>query len=505
MFIMKNKVLLIICDGLGHREAKEHNAIAQANTPNLDKYWREYPHALLAASGESIGLPEGQMGTSEANHLVIGSGRIIYQNLVKINRAVKSGELKDNPAIAEAFLHVKKYNSVLHLKGILGPGGVHGHSDHLKGLVLAAKEAGVKNILLHLFTDGRDTAPKSALEYLADLEKFLQENEAGKIASIGGRYHGMDRDNNAERIEKHFKIMTSTEGQKFASAEQAVIAAYENNLTDEFVEPALIDIGSNDFACVEANDAVIFANFRSDRAKQLAKRFVDAKIENLKYVTMTKYADDLDVRVAFGPEEIKNTLSEVIAQNNLKQLKVTETEKFTHLTFFFNAQKYEPEIGEDRILIESNKDVKTHDEKPEMKVFEITAELEKTLAENKYDFIATNLVNCDMVGHTGNFAAIVKGVEAVDQALGKIIAAALANGYEAIITADHGNAENTFDPVGNQAITSHTLNPVPFILISEKYKSINREQGSLSDIAPTILKMLELSVPSEMTGENLIA
>jgi 2,3-bisphosphoglycerate-independent phosphoglycerate mutase len=513
--IMKNKVLLIICDGLGYREAKEYNAIAEANTPNLDKYWREYPHALLAAAGEAIGLPEGQMGTSEANHLVMGAGRIIYQNLVKINRAVKNGELKDNPAIAEAFAHVKKYNSVLHIKGIVGPGGVHGHSDHIKGLVLAAKEAGVKNILLHLFTDGRDTAPKSALNYVADLEKFLTEQNtlllskeglgggSVKIASIGGRYFGMDRDNNYDRIEKHFKIMTSLDGLKYSSAQAAIEEAYKNNLTDEFIEPALIEIGSGEYGCIQANDAVIFANFRSDRAKQLAEKFAKSEIDNLKYVAMTKYSDDLDVRVAFPPEEIKNTLSEVIAQNGLKQLKVTETEKFTHLTFFFNAQKYEPEIGEDRILIDSNKDVKTHDEKPEMKVMEITAELEKALAENKYDFIATNLVNCDMVGHTGNFVAIVKGVEAVDLALGRIINAAQANGYDAIITADHGNAEHTFDTKGGQAITSHTLNPVPFILISEKYKELKKSEGSLADVAPTILKIMELPKPDEMTGKSL--
>jgi 2,3-bisphosphoglycerate-independent phosphoglycerate mutase len=501
---IKSKVLLIICDGLGYREEKEHNAIAAAKMPNFDKYWADYPHALLAASGEAIGLPEGQMGTSEANHLVIGAGRVIYQNLVKINKAVKNGDLKDNLAIAEAFDHVKKYNSVLHLKGILGPGGVHGHTDHLKGLVKAAKDAGVKNILIHLFTDGRDTAPKSALEYLADLEKFLAETGAGKIASIGGRYHGMDRDNNAERIEKHFKIMTDKSGPKYSSAHEVIAAAYEAGLTDEFVEPALIDLGDSDYGCIEANDAVIFANFRSDRAKQLTRRFVNAKIENLKYVTMTKYADDLDVRVAFPPEEIKNTLSEVVAQNSLKQLKVTETEKFTHLTFFFNAQKYDSEIGEDRILIDSNKDVATHDLKPEMKVFEIAAELEKALAANKHDFIATNLVNCDMVGHTGNFTAIVKGVEAVDQALGKIVSAAQAAGYAVIITADHGNAEHTFDPVGNQPITSHTLNPVPFVLISDNFKNLKKSEGSLADVAPTILKIMELPKPSEMTGTELV-
>lgn len=534
---MKNKVLLIICDGLGHSDKKEHNAVATAKTPNLDKYWQEYPHALLAASGEAIGLPEGQMGTSEANHLVMGSGRIVYQNLVKINRALKTGELVSNPAIAEAFEHVKRYNSVLHIKGIVSPGGVHGHTDHIKGLVAAAKEAGVKNVLLHLFTDGRDTAPKSALEYVADIENFLADEKApllflrtlslcgagkeglggglekksdtapnfsAKIASLGGRYFGMDRDNNQDRIEKHFKVMTSKEGPKYPSAQKAIEDAYAKGLTDEFIEPALLEIGPGEYGCIQTNDAVIFANFRSDRAKQIANQFKKAAIANLDYVAMTRYDDELDVRVAFPPEEMKNTLSEVIAQNNLKQLKVTETEKFTHLTFFFNAQKYEAEKGEDRILIDSNKDVKTHDEKPEMKVFEITAELEKALAENKYDFIAANLVNCDMVGHSGNFEAIVKGVEAVDQALGRIIEAAQKSGYAAVITADHGNAEHTFDTEGGQPMTAHTLNPVPFILFSDSYKELKKSEGLLSDVAPTILKMMDLPIPSEMTGEVLL-
>jgi 2,3-bisphosphoglycerate-independent phosphoglycerate mutase len=501
---MKNKVLLIICDGLGYSDKKEHNAVATANTPNLDKHWQEYPHALLAASGEAIGLPEGQMGTSEANHLVMGSGRIVYQNLVKINRAFKTGEISSNPAIFEAFEHVKKYNSVLHIKGIVSPGGVHGHTDHIKGLVTAAKETGVKNVLLHLFTDGRDTAPKSALEYVADIEKFLADEGLGKIASLGGRYFGMDRDNNQDRIEKHFKVMTSKEGPKFGSAAAAIEDAYAKGLTDEFIEPALLEIGPGEYGCIQTNDAVIFANFRSDRAKQIANEFKKSAIANLDYVAMTQYDDELDVRVAFPPEEMKNTLSEVIAQNNLKQLKVTETEKFTHLTFFFNAQKYEAEKGEDRILIESNKDVATHDLSPEMKVFEITAELEKALGENKYDFIATNLVNCDMVAHSGNFDAIVKGVEAVDQALGRIIEAAQKAGYIAIITADHGNAEETFDPIGGQAVTSHTLNPVPFILISDTYKELKKSEGLLSDVAPTILKIMDLPIPTEMTGDVLV-
>lgn len=499
-----NKVLLIICDGLGYRDDHSHNAVAEAKTPNLDRFYKECPHAFLAAAGEAIGLPEGQMGTSEANHLVMGSGRIVYQNLVKINRAIKTGDLSMNPALVQAFEHVKKYNSVLHIKGILGPGGVHGHSDHIKGLIVAAKNSGVKNILLHLFTDGRDTAPKSALEYLADLEIFLESEGVGKIASLGGRYYGMDRDNNMDRIEKHFKVMTAKEGPKYQKAKQAIEEAYKNNLTDEFIEPALIEIGPGEYGCIQANDAVVFANFRSDRAKQMANRFAKSDIENLDYVAMTKYDDELDVRVAFPPEEMKNTLSEVIAQNDLKQLKITETEKFTHLTFFFNAQKYEEEKGEDRILIESNKDVKTHDEKPEMKVFEITDGLEKALAEGKYDFIATNLVNCDMVGHSGNFSAIVRAVECVDEALGKIVEAAKKSGYEVIITADHGNAEHTFDETTGQAMTAHTLNPVPFILISDKYKELNKTEGLLSDVAPTILKIMDLPIPEEMTGNTLV-
>jgi 2,3-bisphosphoglycerate-independent phosphoglycerate mutase len=298
--------------------------------------------------------------------------------------------------------------------------------------------------------------------------------------------------------------MTSKDGPKFGSAKEAIEKAYANGLSDEFIEPALLEIGPGEYGCIQANDAVIFANFRSDRAKQIAAEFKKSAIDNLQYVAMTKYDDNLDVRVAFPPEEMKNTLSEVIAQNNLKQLKITETEKFTHLTFFFNAQKYEAEKGEDRILIESNKDVKTHDEKPEMKVFEITAELEKALAENKYDFIATNLVNCDMVGHSGNFEAIVKGVEAVDQALGRIIPAAQKAGYTVIITADHGNAEHTFDTEGNQPMTAHTLNPVPFILISNSFKALNKDEGSLADVAPTILKMMSLPIPPEMTGNVLV-
>lgn len=499
----KRPVVLIICDGLGHNEAIEHNAVAQALTPHLDEYWKTRPHALLEASGESIGLPEGQMGTSEANHLVIGSGRIVYHNLVKINKAVQSGEIAQNDAIRSAFDHVKAKGSTLHLIGIASPGGVHGHTDHLKGLVKAAKADGITKISLHVFTDGRDVAPKSAIEYIDDLEAFLQEQGVGRIVSIGGRYWGMDRDNNADRIERHFKTMCG-EGKKYACAKDAVLAAYEAGVTDEFIEPAVVEIQEGEQACIAANDAVITANFRADRARQLAKHIVDAKIESLQVVGMAKYDDDLDIRVAYPPEEMKETLSEVVSRAGMKQLRVTETEKFTHLTFFFNAQRYEADPGEDRVMIDSDKSVKTYDERPEMRAGEIANEVIKGLESGKYGLVITNLVNCDMVGHTGNMEAIKVGVQAVDTAIGRIVEAATRIGADVLITADHGNAEQVFDTTTNQPLTSHTLNPVPFILVSDQSYQFNRSEGFLSDVAPTILTMMGLEIPKEMTGKSFI-
>lgn len=501
---MSNKVILVVCDGLGYRKAPDHNAVVAARTPNLDNFQANYPFALLEASGEAIGLPEGQMGTSEANHLVIGSGRIIYQNLVKINRAVKNKELEKNPAILEAFAHVKEYNSALHIKGMISDGGVHGHVEHLKGLILAAKTHGVDKIFLHLFTDGRDVAPQSAKNYIYDLEEFLASAGVGKIASLGGRYWGMDRDNNADRIEKHFLVMTKGSEQKFKTAHDIIEHNYQAGKFDEFIEPASIELEEEGAGLIAANDAVIFANFRSDRARQITKRIINAKIDNLKYVAMTKYDDELDVRVAYDPEEIHNFLSQVVSASGKKQIKITETEKFTHLTFFFNAQQYEPMLGEDRIMIPSNKDVMTHDEKPEMKAKEIAEAVVASIEGDQYDFIAVNLTNCDMVGHSGNFPAIVQAVEAVDTALGAIAKSAQEHGYTLMITADHGNAEETYDPKINQPITSHTLNPVPFYFISPKYGKLKRSQGNLSDVAPTILKVMDLDIPAEMTGESFI-
>lgn len=501
--MQKRNVVLLICDGLGFREEREHNAVAQAHTPHFDRYWQTYPHALLKASGEHIGLPDAQMGTSESNHLVIGSGRIIYQNLVKINAAVRNGELSGLPAIAGAFEHVKRHGSTLHIKGIASPGGVHGHVDHIKALVQAAKEQGISEVLLHLFTDGRDTPPQSAKEYIDDLQRFLAATGVGRIASVGGRYWGMDRDTNHDRVEKHFQAIALGNAPLFTDVMEAIDHAYQQKITDEFIEPAVIAPAGATHR-IKENDAVIFSNFRSDRAKQLARRFIDTDIPNLYYAGFTQYADEFSFPVAFGPESITNTLSEVVSKGGLRQLRVTETEKFAHLTFFFNAQRYEADPGEERIMFESNKDVATHDQKPEMKVAEIADAICDAIAAGNHDLICSNLVNCDMVGHSGNFPAIIAAVEAVDAALGKIVSMAAQHATDVIITADHGNAEETFDTIVNQPLTSHTLNDVPFILISSSVSSLKRSDGNLADIAPTILQLLDLPQPPEMTGRSLV-
>ena len=493
-------IILLICDGLGHRLSNDNNAIARAATPHIYQLWDDYPHALLPASGQEVGLPPGQMGTSEANHLIIGSGRIVYQNLVKINLAIFNKSLAQNKVLIKAFEHVRKNKSRLHLLGMISSGGVHSHLDHFKFIIAAAKKVGVDNIVLQVLTDGRDTPPRSALNYFKDLKNFLDEIRIGQIASIGGRYWGMDRDNNWDRIEKHFQVLINQTGKVFDSFEKVIEQTYRDGIGDEFIEPIRIKNGQ----VVSKNDAIIFMNFRADRARQMTKRLLDEKIENLYLATMTQYDDNFNLPVLFPPERISNTLSEVLSQNGIKQLRLTETEKFTHLTFFFNAQRYQPDQGEDRIMIPSNKNVRYHDEKPEMKALEIAKKIKEILSQKKYQFIVVNLVNCDIVGHTGNWPAILKAVEVVDQAVGIIAQAAQKNKVDVILTADHGNAERTFDKKSNQAMTAHTLSPVPFILISDKYRKINRSIGLLSDIAPTILKMFGLPIPKEMTGYSFI-
>ncbi len=498
------KVALIICDGLGFSPKEEWNAVYQANTPNIDRFMSEYPHMLLEASGEAIGLPAGQMGTSEANHLIIGSGRILYQNLMKINRSIKSGEFAENGSLNLAIDNAIANGTTLHIMGLIGPGGVHAHESHIKAIVLAAKDKGLHRIAIHAFTDGRDTSPKSAEDQLSSLMSFLEENKIGRIASVSGRYWAMDRDNNADRVEKSFLAIVKGEGIMYEDPIRAIHDSYVNGITDEFIVPITIGNGEPPIT-VREGDSIVFANFRADRAVQITRRFSEEAIPGLVFVSMTKYADDLTIPVMFPPEEVKNTLSEVLSRAGAKQLRVTETDKFTHITFYFNAQKNEPDKGEERIMIPSNKDVPTHDKKPEMKAKEVASTICEGMKSGKYDFIAANIVNCDIVGHSGLMEPTIKAVEAVDTALYEIAKAAEESGFVVLITADHGNAEDMFNEKTGQPMTSHTTNPVPLMVLGAEGKKVTKEIGHLSDLAPTILSIMDIPVPKEMTGEVIIS
>ncbi|MFH2104828.1 MAG: 2,3-bisphosphoglycerate-independent phosphoglycerate mutase [Parcubacteria group bacterium] len=498
------KIVLLILDGWGYREEKDHNAIAQARTPNYDQLWRDCSHAVLEAAGLSVGLPVGQMGTSEVNHMTIGAGRVVFQDLMKIDQAIEKDNLACNEAIIKAMKHVKKHQSCLHLQGLVSSGGVHSHQEHFYALLSLAKRVGVSRVEVHVFTDGRDTPPQSALKYVRELQDFMDKLGLGRIASVTGRYWAMDRDNNLERTEAAFAAITKGEGRKYTSAREAIEDAYDRQETDEFIKPSIIEMELGEEGCVGSNDAVIFVNFRSDRAVQLSRKFLESDIANLDYVTMSQYRKEFNCRVAFPPEKVVNTLGEVISQAGLKQLRVTETEKFNHLTYFLNCKKMAALEGEDRIMLDSYSDIATHDEKPAMRTPDIAREIIQDIKAGAHEVIFSNLCNGDMIGHTAKIEPVKKGVEVIDQALGEIVEAGLAEGYHIIITADHGNAEEVFDTGTGEPVTSHTINPVPFILVSDKYK-VDRQEGKLSDVAPTVLRILGLPQPAEMTGESLIA
>lgn len=496
--------MLMILDGFGCNPKKEGNAIKMANTPNLDKLFEKYPNTVIGAAGRDVGLPEGQMGNSEVGHLNIGAGRIVFQELSRITNEIENGNFFENKAFLDAIDHVKKTDGALHLLGLLSDGGVHSHIQHLKGLLELANRNNLKKVYLHCFLDGRDVAPRCAKVYIEEIEKLMEELEIGKIATISGRYYAMDRDNRWERVVKAYDVMTKGDGRKANNASKAVDMAYEADENDEFVIPTLID----ESATVKEGDSMIMFNFRPDRAREITRAFTEdgfngferEKIDDLVYVCMTQYdASFENVKVAYPPEHLENTLGQYISDKGLKQLRIAETEKYAHVTFFFNGGVEEPNKNEDRILINSPK-VATYDLQPEMSAYEVTENVLEKMDE--YDLIILNFANADMVGHTGVMDAAIKAIEALDVCVEKIVEKVLKLDGQILLTADHGNADVMIDGDGN-VVTAHSLNKVPLMHIANKPRKL-KDGGRLADIAPTLLELMDLEQPKEMTGTTLI-
>lgn len=506
----KKITTLLILDGWGISKNHYGNAVYKANTPNYDLLLKKFPNTKISASGNDVGLPEGQMGNSEVGHLNIGAGRIIYQQLTRITKAIKTREIYNNESILNALKYVKKNNSKLHIFGLLSDGGVHSHNKHLYELIKIAKEYGIYDICIHCFTDGRDVDPRSGVLYIKELEEKIQEIGAGRIATIMGRYYAMDRDKRWDRIQKAYDAITKGQGKKSNNPLKAIKDSYKNNVTDEFILPIIIEEKDKELGIVEDNDAIIFSNFRPDRARQITRAFVDDQFSefernkvNVKFVCMTQYDESIqNVEVAFKSQKYKNTLGEYVSKLGYKQLRIAETEKYAHVTFFFNGGVEEPNEGEDRILIPSPK-VATYDLKPEMSALEVKDEVLKQMKSNKYDLFIINFANPDMVGHTGDFEAAVRAVETVDKCVGEISNYIIKNGHTMIITADHGNCEHMIDEATKLSITAHSTNKVPLIIISNE-RNLKLNKGILADIAPTLLQLMGEAKPVEMTGESLI-
>ena len=504
--IMKKPLTLIIMDGFGHNTDTYGNAIEAANTPNLSKIFAENPTTYIGASGLDVGLPDGQMGNSEVGHTNIGAGRVVYQMLVKISKSITDGDFFENEALLNAVKNCKENDSALHLIGLLSDGGVHSHIEHLYGLLELAKRHGLKKVYVHALMDGRDVPPTSGADFMAQLCDKMNENGVGKVATVMGRYYAMDRDFAWDRVEKAYAAMVYGEGNTADNAVDAMKASYAADVTDEFVIPTVLEKDGT----IKANDSVVFFNFRPDRARQITRTFVDADFDGferkngffpLHYVCMTSYDATMpNVEVAFGPQELTMTMGEVISKNNMTQLRIAETQKYAHVTFFFNGGEERTVPGEDRILIQSP-DVPTFDLKPEMSAYEVCDAVVEQINAGKYDVIILNYANCDMVGHTGIFDAAKAAVEAVDTCVGKTVAATLAMGGTAIITADHGNADKMYEPDGSP-FTAHTTFPVPFCVVGKDCTL--REGGRLADIVPTMLEILGIEQPAEMTGESLM-
>ena len=503
----KKPVMLMILDGYGYNVATEGNAIYSAKTPVMDKLLETCPNTLINASGMDVGLPDGQMGNSEVGHTNIGAGRVVYQELTRITKSISDGDFFSNDAFLKAIDNCKKNDSALHLFGLLSDGGVHSHLTHLFAAIEMAKRNGLTKVYVHGFMDGRDVSPTSGIDFVKALQDKMAEIGIGKIGVLSGRYYAMDRDSRWERVEKAYAALVYGEGEKNPDAVDAMQKSYDNGVTDEFIVPTVVTEG----ATIGANDSVICFNFRPDRAREITRTFVDADFDGferkngffpLYYVCMTQYDAQMpNVDVAFKPESLTNTFGEYIANNGLTQLRIAETEKYAHVTFFFNGGVEAPYKNEDRALIPSPK-VATYDLQPEMSAVEVTEEVLKRIESDKYDVIILNYANCDMVGHTGVFECAVKAVETVDTCMGKVVDAVTARGGIVCVTADHGNADQMVDPETKDVFTAHTTNPVPFIVAGRDCTL--REGGRLADIAATLLDIMGLEKPAEMTGESLI-
>ncbi len=512
---MKKITALIILDGFGCAEPNDHNAISVDGTKNVTRLWNAYPHVTIAASGEAVGLPEGQMGNSEVGHLNIGAGRIVYQELTRITKSIRDGDFFEKQEFLGAVENCKKHDSALHLMGLLSDGGVHSHIDHLVGLVKLAKMKGLKKVYIHGFMDGRDVPPESGKGYVEELQAQLNKIGCGEIATLMGRYYAMDRDNRFERVEKAYAALTYGEGVLETDPVSAMQHSYDNGVTDEFVVPAVILKDGKPTGMIRENDSVIFFNFRPDRARELTRAYIFEDFTGferrhgyfpLNYVSMTQYDKTFDgkLHVAFKPEGLTDTFGEFLAQNGKTQLRIAETEKYAHVTFFFNGGVETPNEGEDRALIPSPK-VPTYDMKPEMSAHEVADEAVKRIESGKYDVMILNFANPDMVGHTGVMEAAVKAVHTVDECAAKVIDAILKQGGRAVITADHGNCEKMLDDDGVTPFTAHTTNPVPVILVDEGNKNVTlRTGGRLSDLAPTLIDLMGMEKPAAMTGRSLI-
>ncbi|MBP1909710.1 2,3-bisphosphoglycerate-independent phosphoglycerate mutase [Methanolobus bombayensis] len=505
-------LLLMILDGWGYTTEEKGNAVMAANTPVLDSLIEKYPSCLLQVSGEGVGLPEGQMGNSEVGHLNIGAGRIIYQDLTRINKDIKEGSFFKNQVLLEAMENVKKNNSALHLMGLFSYGGVHSHMDHMRALVEMAKKEGVEKVYIHTFLDGRDVPPQTALDDMKSHEEFCKSTGIAKTATVSGRYYAMDRDKRWERTKLAYDALTLGEGILADDAVSAVSMAYERGENDEFVKPTVVtDEDGKPVATVKDGDSVIFFNFRPDRARQITYAFMNDDLDGFErrvkpkvhYVCMAEYDEKLDAPIAFPPETIINTLGEVLSKNKKKQLRIAETEKYAHVTFFFNGGVEKENEGEERCLV-SSPDVATYDLKPDMSAYEVTDQLVERIQSGKYDAIILNFANMDMVGHTGIMDSAIRAIEAVDECVGRIIDSLLKMGGAALITADHGNAEKMIDYETGKPHTAHTSNPVRCLLVNGPDGG-ELQDGKLSDLAPTMLEIMKIDQPAEMTGVSLIA